>query len=113
MKGSEKQIKWAESIRDNMDFDSIISQVTNNENAVKTINFIRNIDHATFWIDNKKNTPTDMLRRICGSGLPVRGDGFSHTATVDQETGKITITWTEIVSDGKGGHHETKTKFGG
>lgn len=113
MKGSEKQIAWAEKIKIGMtdDFNIILAQVSGNQNAVKTVNFIKNIEHASFWIDSRKDTPTDMLRNICGkNGLSVRGSGYSHSATVDQTTGVITITWTEIVSDGKGGHKETREK---
>ena len=109
MIGSEKQIAWAEKIKAGMedDFAAIMDQVSGNEHAVKTIEFIQNIEHASFWISYRKNVPTDMLREICSKGLRLRGNEYSHKATVDQTTGKITITWTEIVSDGKGGHKET------
>ena len=112
MKGSEKQITWAEEIRLNMqpEFDSLMMQVTDNAPAIKAINYINDLNWASFWIDNKRNTPTEMLRSLCGGGLQIRGSGYSHTATVDQATGVITITWHEIVSDGHGGHHEIKTQ---
>ena len=109
MKGSEKQIKWAGSIRDNMDFSNMLKMSEGNAAALKTINYIMNIDHSSFWIDNKNGSPDSMIRDICTRGLRIRGDSFSHTAKVNQATGEITITWTEIVSDGKGGHKETKT----
>jgi len=112
MKGSEKQIKWAEAIKNKMqpNFEDLQSKVNGNAPANKAINYINNLDNATFWIDNRSNTPTDMLRKLCGHGLKIRGNGYSHVAKIDQVTGKITITWDEIISDGKGGYKETKIK---
>jgi len=49
-----------------------------------------------------------MLNEIARGNLRTRGDGYDHTAKFDQATGAITVTWEEIVSDGKGGHKETK-----
>jgi len=110
MKGSEKQIKWAEEIKATMkqDFDTIRTQFEGNIIATKAIDFVESLDNATFWIDNRKSTPMTMLTEIAQGNLRTKGDGYSHTAKFDQTTGKITITWNEIVSDGKGGHHETK-----
>jgi len=110
MKGSEKQIKWAEEIKATMqqDFDTIRTQFEGNALAIKAIDYVQSLDHATFWIDNRNSNPMTMLTEIAQGNLRVRGDGYSHTAKFDQTTGQITVTWTEIVGDGKGGHHETK-----
>ena len=110
MKGSEKQIKWAEEIKATMkpDFDTIRTQFDGNVIAIKAIDYVQALDWATFWIDNRNSNPMTMLNEIAQGNLRVRGDGYSHTAKFDQAAGTITVTWDEIVADGKGGHHETK-----
>ena len=110
MKGTEKQIKWAEAIKATMkqDFDAIRTQFEGNAIAIKAIDFVQGLDWATYWIDNRNSNPMAMLNEIAQGNLRTRGDGYSHTAKFDQATGAITVTWEEIVSDGKGGHKETK-----
>ena len=106
MTGSEKQVKWAKDIKSNLDFNSIKNQVAGNDAAIKVIEFIENNEYASFWIDYRDHQVTDLLRAISTTGLRIRGFGFDHKAKVDQ-TGQITITWEEIISDGKGGYKKT------
>jgi len=110
MKGSEKQIKWADDIKANMkpDFDNLRSQLAGNAIALKAINFVENLDLASFWIENRDSSPMTMLNEMVQSGLRIMGCEYSHNAKFNQSNGEITITWTEIVDDGKGGHEETR-----
>jgi len=110
MKGSKKQIEWAEDIRATMQpgFDSIRAQFEGNAIAIKAIDYVQSLDHAGFWIDNRSSNPMIMLTEIARGRLYVRSAGSSHTAKFDQTTGKITVAWNEIISDGKGGHREIK-----
>ena len=112
MKGTEKQIKWAEDIKKGMtpEFNEMIEKFKTIIPAIKVIEYIQALDYATFWIDHRKETVQDLLMQIT-RGLTIRGDKYSHTAKVDQTTGIITVTWTEIVGDGKGGHFETKKEI--
>jgi hypothetical protein len=51
-----------------------------------------------------------IMDKFLKGGLLVKGWQYSERATIDMTTGVITITWTEIVQDGKGGHKSTRTR---
>lgn len=102
MKGTEKQIKWAEEIRDKI--ETSLPDMSASPIADKAKQYLLNLDEAAFWIDHRDRTAMDLLRDLIGGGLAIRGFQFSHRAKMDQTTGIITITWNEIVQDGHGGH---------
>lgn len=109
MIGSEKQIKWAEDIRSKV--AAALPDMSSNPIADKAKQFLLSIDDAKFWIEVAKDrTPMFLLQDMVQGGLRVKGLGFDHIAKLDQTTGMITITWTDVVADGKGGHVETHTK---
>lgn len=111
MLGSQKQIKWAEDIRNGKlaDFEKL-GQRALNEIAHKAISYIRDNEQASFWIDYRTVSAADMLRSLLTTGISVWGFNFDRKATIDPKTGTITITWKEIVQDGKGGHEEVRSK---
>lgn len=110
MEGTKKQIKWANDIKSKMCFEDLRKQFTDNPTAIKVINFVDNLDHATFWIDNRNSDPMTMLNEITRGTLRIHGSSYGHTAKFEQNLNIITITWDEIVSDGHGGHRETMTE---
>ena len=107
MKGSEKQIKWAEDIKQEITSSWGLANIT--PPGQKAIDFISGIDDARFWIDNKSNNGLALLQSLAAGHLRVKGSGYSNVAKITPD-GIITETWDEIVSDGKGGHKETRTK---
>ena len=109
MKGTPKQTKWAEDIRSGLsdEVEDLRSKIGNNEEGIKALDFILDLEDARFWIDHRNETMTDMMRSLFSHGLRVKGLGFSHTATI--KDARITTTWQEIVADGKGGHKETRS----
>lgn len=113
MEGSRKQIKWAEEIKNNMtaEFEKLTVQLKDSVPGLKALGYIQELNRATFWIDNKGATPTYLLQRLTKGTLQTWGSGFSRKAVIDQQTGQITITWSEIVDDGKGGHHEERQEI--
>lgn len=111
MKGTEKQVAWAISIMSKVEtgLEDIKKQFAGNQPAISAIEYIENIKYAAFWIDYRECDALDMLRKFSGSGLSIRGKSHSHIAKVDKN-GKITVSWSEIISDGKGGYQKTFTK---
>ena len=111
MRGTEKQIKWAEDIREKImaDFDALKL----NEIGKKAVDYISDIEEAEFWIDHRDCQGLTLLQMLSKGTLRVKGLGYGHTAKIDPQDGRITMTWEEIVSDGKGGHKETRTKVVG
>lgn len=109
MNGSEKQIKWAESIiaSKQQQFEDLRTR-SKSELGKKAVDYILSQPKASFWIDYRTYSPDDMLRQLLRGGLSIYGDNYDHKATLDPQTGIITITWEEIVSDGKGGHKERR-----
>lgn len=113
MNGSQKQIKWAEDIKASKDFSKFLGKGRNEQaNAIiaKAVSFIESNDNAAFWIEYQDSSEMEMLNGLMTSGLLVKGWQFDHRATMAQD-GTITITWEEIVQDGKGGHKETRTRI--
>lgn len=108
MKGSEKQIKWANQIQAKI-AEQAKAYLGRNEKIDKAVNKILSIDNASFWIDYRDYDINLMLSSLQREGLRNRGFGYSNNIKIDR-TYTITETWTEIVSDGKGGHKETKSK---
>lgn len=110
MNGSEKQISWAEDIKSNMDFAKLRKMVNGNQIAIKAIDYVENNENAAFWIEYKNYSAMHLMDQFLTSGLLIKGSSFDHRAKMDKATGTITITWEEIVQDGKGGHKETRTQ---
>ena len=110
MNGSEKQINWANDIKSNKNFAELRKMVNGNPIALKAIAYVENNEYASFWIEYKNLTAMQMMDRFLTSGLLIKGGEFDHRAKIDKATGIITITWQEIVQDGKGGHKETRTQ---
>lgn len=110
MKGSDKQIKWAEDIKASKatEFSALRSKVIS-PIGIKALDYIESNDVAKFWIDFRSTSVMDMLNSLLRGGLQIKGAGQSNRAVMDKTTGQITVTWTAIVSDGKGGHSETYT----
>jgi hypothetical protein len=109
MLGSQKQIKWAEDIRQGKleDFAKLEARALNGI-AHKAISYIRDNEQASFWIDYRTASAADMLRSLLTGGISVWGFNFDRKAKLDPQTGTITVTWEEIVNDGKGGHKEVR-----
>lgn len=105
MNGSEKQIKWAADIKRQMGLEQLVGQF--NEVADRALNYIKEIDSAVFWIDYRELNANQLMQALVTTGLSIKGHGNSHLAKMAPD-GTITITWTEIVQDGKGGHKITR-----
>ena len=110
MNGSEKQIKWAEDIKASKMERFNLMREHGNEMGVKAIDFILNQPNASFWIDYRLNSPDEMIRKLCTTGLEIYGGSFSHSAVLDPRTGVVTITRDELIQDGKGGHIEKRSE---
>ena len=94
MKGSEKQVKWAEQIKKGKDFNQFLGKGRNGAaNAViaKAVGFICSIDSAKFWIDNRNNSEMDIVKSFMSPvGLAISGDDHADKATVATD-GTITV----------------------
>ena len=109
MKGSQKQIAWANDIQATF-AESAKTLLGRNADADRAINLILAIDEAQFWIEYRYNTWRDLLRCLYSQGLNLKGSEYSNTIKADKVTHAVTETWQVMVNDGKGGHKETKTK---
>lgn len=96
MKGSEKQIQWAEDIKSKMD----LSTDGLTQRGKEIVDWVKKIDDAKWWIDNRdvKSSKKAIEALIAGTFI----NGKLHV--LNPKTGKIVKKWSEIVSDGKGGH---------
>lgn len=112
MLGSQKQVKWAEDIRNSKleGFEKMEARALN-DIARKAISYIRDNEQASFWIDYRTVSAPDMLRSLLSNiGLSIWGFNHDRKATLNPQTGEITISWEEIVQDGKGGHIEKRSQ---
>jgi hypothetical protein len=111
MIGSDKQIKWAESIRANQAeaFSKLRAIAIKSPIALKAVNFVEHIDNASFWIDHRQYSAERMIDLLLTVGLQIKGFAFGNVAIMDTKTGVITETWEQIVPDGKGGHKEMRS----
>jgi hypothetical protein len=111
MNGSEKQITWANEIKEGkmQDFAELQSKVIS-PIGTKALDYIKGLDAASYWIDNRDRSAADMLKSLLRGGLAINGNQSSDKATMDPTSGIITITSKAIVQDGKGGHYETTVK---
>jgi len=109
MKGSEKQINWANDIQAKL-VASAQPLLGKNPHADRAINLILAIEESKFWIENRDSDWRYLLTCLYSSGLRNKGSEYSNTIKADKATHVITEAWEVIVSDGKGGHKETKTK---
>ena len=110
MKGSEKQINWANDIKATF-VASAQSLLGKNPHADRAINLILSIDDSNFWITYRENDWRFLLNSLYSTGLSNKGSGYSNNIKADKTTHIIAETWETIVSDGKGGHKETKIKI--
>jgi len=90
MKGSEKQIKWAEDIRAKI--ESEMPNTDGNEIGKKAVDYIMGIDDARFWIDYKEATAIHLLRALAQGTLTIKGADYNDRAQMDAKTGEVTIT---------------------
>lgn len=110
MNGSQKQIEWANEIKASKNFSQFVGKGRSeqaNRVIAKAISFVDGIDSAKFWIDHRNYTEMQILNGLMRGGIQVKGFDYDHRATMTAD-GTITIAWEEIVSDGKGGHKETR-----
>lgn len=93
MKGSDKQIKWAEDIKASKaaDFASLRSKVRDPK-GIKAMDYVEAIDWAAFWIEYEKMSAMQIMNVLLRSGLLIKGWQFQDKATMDQATGVITVT---------------------
>lgn len=112
MTGSNKQINWANDIRNSKkeEFAKLEAMTKNNPAAAKAVDFVKNIDKAAFWIDNRNNDVMSMMDSLMHGTLQIWGNEHDRKAKLNPQTGEIVISWKEIVHDGKGGHTETRTQ---
>ena len=110
MRGSEKQIAWAEKIRTEINMKNAFGDQKLTPGAKKAIDFIDSIEDARFWIDHRENKAQALLMELARGTLQVKGSEFSHVAKI-AENDEITVAWNEIVNDNKGGHREEKTEI--
>jgi hypothetical protein len=88
MKGSQKQIEWAEKIKANIEAEA--KQYRGRKEAYdKMIDFILSIDNASFWIDHRDYGFKTLMTDLYKGGLLIRGTEFSDCAKCD-ENGDIT-----------------------
>lgn len=86
MIGSEKQIKWAESIKKEFDvkFDELLAANNGgNEQARKAIEKIKAIEYSKFWIDHRESTVGILLRSLARNTLRYKGLEHSDTMGID------------------------------
>lgn len=109
MNGSEKQVKWAEDIKQDKadEFAQLKERFGKSAAALKAIEYIEGNEHAAFWIDHRNSSVMEILDSLMRGGVQVKGHNFDHRATMTPD-GTITVTWSEIVQDGKGGHKATR-----
>jgi hypothetical protein len=88
MKGSQKQIEWAEKIKANIEAEA---KPYKGKKAAydKMIDFILSIDSASFWIDYRSQDFKSLMTDLYKGGLLIRGNDFSDCAKCD-ENGDIT-----------------------
>lgn len=65
LRGTEKQNAWAKAIRQAV-YETVVKDniVVNAETAAKILNLEEN---AKWWIDNRNDTPLQIVRVICGN----------------------------------------------
>lgn len=105
--GSEKQISWAEDIKASLTFDNVKDHPV----ITKAKELIMANDDANWWINNRNRTGYDMIRAMLTGGLMISNRGNAKFAEIAHDGSSITITWTEIVSDDKGGHEEDRKEI--
>ncbi len=110
MKGSEKQVAWAEDIKKNFVESAKTELLLGKVKAFdKLYEKIMSIEYAEFWIDIRKDSWRDVLYQLQKGVLAVRGRNYSNRLQSDRNF-VLTETWQEIINDGKGGYEETFTK---
>lgn len=79
MNGSEKQIKWAEEIKANINVEKFLGKgkdENGNEIIRKAVEFVNSIEDARFWIDYRNKSAMQILTALMESGLQVKGFDF-------------------------------------
>ncbi|EMS77185.1 hypothetical protein [Desulfotignum phosphitoxidans] len=82
MTGSEKQIKWAEDIKRQANFENCRSQFAGNAAANKAIDWLENIENVKFWIENQGQEAAVLLTILATTGLDMQ-DGTTAKADTD------------------------------
>lgn len=94
MKGTEKQIKWAEEIKSKL--ETGFKNFTPNPMMEKATNYILNIDNATFWIDEARfyvDNPIGLVMAFASpNGILTNGTTGADVAFMDKTTGEIKET---------------------
>lgn len=89
MKGSEKQVNWAESIREDLKKEIAEKITASNPILDKAIETILAIDYADYWIDFKDSGIALALKRLANGHLRYKGLGYRDQMGIDQKTGEI------------------------
>lgn len=94
MKGTDKQIRWADEIRSSI--ASRLPDMSSNPIADKAKQYVLAIDRAEFWIGHKDVDPITLLRMmLTGDGLEVGGSYQRIRAKLDPKTGTITQKYSD------------------
>lgn len=111
MKGSVKQIKWAEDIRAKFETEAQ-ALIGKNAQADKIISAILGIDESAFWIEYRHFDWKFIFNCLGSNGLRNRGAEFSNLIKYDRASGAIVETWDEDVKYDTGKWcNETRTKI--
>lgn len=92
MKGTEKQIKWANEIKSQI--KAGFKKFNPHLIMDKATNYILKIEDASFWIDEARgctDNPIELVMKFARSGIRIRGLGFGDIAKIDEKTGEIKI----------------------
>jgi len=113
MKGSQKQIKWAEDIKNKKldGFNEIVNAAKDETAAVvlkKIVDYILNIEKAKFWIDYRDYSEYRIIDALFRGSLLIDGFNNDKKAKFDPATTTVTESWKVIVQDGRGGHYEER-----
>jgi hypothetical protein len=94
MKGTDKQIEYAKSIKENFSkqFEAIRNDPKTSDVAKKAIDYIEKIPYAAFWIEKKDRDPKAIIMDLFSGGLKVAGIQYANTAKMDK-TGQISESW--------------------
>lgn len=90
MKGSEKQIVWAEEIKAKIAAE-IAPLRGRGAHFDKMMDFILSIEDSRFWIDYRDYSLKTMLSSLVKSGLQTKGFDYAETAKSDA-SGNISFT---------------------
>ena len=79
MNGSEKQIKWANEIKAEINMQQLIGNGRDEKSNVlisKVVEFVENIEDANFWIDYRNQSAVGIASQLMGRGLQIKGNNY-------------------------------------